>query len=192
MQIKGIYVFLLLGFIQLAALFVASPYMTAQKIAEIIHTEDEAAWAKEIDQDYFKKYTRALLDGMLRIKMSADIQRGHTREALQDYTFASKTLEKHVNKLVSNQGIPRFLCGEVLEDVAKNDQTGGCWQAKGSVKWLGLNRAAIEYINPKRNWHSRLLLQRTGLLSWRVVDVELPLDQILQTFVNTLKAAEKM
>jgi len=189
MQIKGIYVFLLLGFIQLAVLFFASPYMTAQKISEIIHTKDEAAWAKEIDQDYFKKYMRALLDGMLRIKMSADMERGKTREAMQDYTFASKTLEKHVNELVSSQGMPRFLCAEILDDVAKKDQSGNCWQADGHVKWLGLNRAAIEYINPKRDWRSRLLLQRTGLLSWQVVDVELPLDQILETFVSSLKAA---
>jgi len=184
------YQLLLLVFILMIGGFIALPYLKAQQIQTIIHKQDEAAWNNEIDPEYFKEYTRTLLDGMLRLKMAADMKRGKTREAMQDYSFASKTLEKHVKTLVSSQGMPRLLCAEILNDVAKKDQIGDCWQADGHVKWLGPDRAAIEYINPTRNWRSRLLLQRTGLLSWHVVDVELPLDQILESFVTTLKAAK--
>jgi hypothetical protein len=110
MQIKGIYIFLLLGFIQLAAIFVASPYMMSQKIARIVMSNDTQAWEAEIDQEYFQKYSRTLLDGLLRAKMAVDQQHIGIREAMQDYQFAKKTsLVKEGRRLSSTQGIARIL-----------------------------------------------------------------------------------
>ncbi len=185
---KGIYFFLLLGFIQLAAVFVASPYMEAQNIREIVQAKDEKAWEQKIDRDYLQKYNRTLLDGLLRAKMTVDRQTIGLREAMQDYQFAKKTsLVKEGKRLASTQGIARLLCAEILNPPAAQDKPTGCWALESQVKWLGLNNVALEFENPGKHWRSRLLLQRDGLLSWRVVDIELPVEEMLNQFAVHMK-----
>ncbi len=180
---KGIYVFLLLGFMQLAAVFVASPYMAAQKIAEIASSNNETAWSEKADRDYLKKYSKTLLDGLLQAQMMKDQKTIGLREAMLNYQFARKTaLAKEVNLLTSPKGLPRLLCAEIINPPASQDNRAGCWGLNAQVKWLGLNKVALEYANPDKHWVSRLILKRDGLLSWRVVDVELPVDKMLKQF----------
>ncbi len=183
MQIKGIYIFLLLGFIQLAAIYVASPYMASQNIAEIVQSEDETAWTEKADRDYLKKYSRTLLDGLLQAQMMRDQKTIGLREAMLNYQFARKTaLAKEVDLLTSAKGLPRLMCAEIINPPANQDNPADCWAMNGRVKWLGPNKVALEYENPGKHWRSRLFLQRDGLLSWRVVDIELPVEQMLNQF----------
>jgi len=46
----------------------------------------------------------------------------------------------------------------------------------------------VYFTNPVTAWQSVLLLQRTGLFSWQVSGVELPIEEMLAAYAKQLKA----
>lgn len=164
--------------------FVVSPSIAAHALSVAVVRQESENWRQQVDKDYFHRYSRALMDGFLRAKLALDSNNDEgIRAAMQDYQFAKTTVLPKAGQFAEPKGFAHLLCGEVTsypELPEQHDQ--GCWVLDGDVQWHSLSRISVNYLNPERNWTSRLQFQRIGLFTWQVVDIDLPVESMLERF----------
>jgi len=183
MKIHWPYQLLFLLFLAFSAILTISPSIAVQTLADAVNTNDKQNWPKLVNQEYLKKYNRALLEGLMRTKMNLDIRSRKVGRAtaMQDFTFAMSGINRQADKLSNPQGFKHTLCGEVarfpdLPEKASSD----CWAMEGEWHWQSPTLIKVAYKNPSTGWSTHLQLQRQGLFSWQAISIELPINEILE------------
>ena len=104
-----------------------------------------------------------------------------------DYTFAQSALGRQSSKMATAKGFAFLLCGEAArfpDYPVQHDS--GCWALDGQLHWQSLTRVEVSYKNPESGWLSHLYFERTDLFNWQVIDIDLPVEEMLKQFENQL------
>lgn len=178
------YKLMIFSILLLAGGFVVSPSIAARALSEAVNQQQAENWRHQVDSNYFQRYSQALMDGFLRAKLALDSAgEGNLRVAMQDYQFAKTSMLPKATEFAEPNGFAHLVCGEVTlypELPEHHDQ--GCWVLDGDVQWHSLDHVSVNYNNPQKNWTSRLQFRRTGLFTWQAVDIDLPVELMLEGF----------
>jgi len=193
MNLKWPYKFLLAAIILLSTAFAASPFIAMQALADAVKENNTELWQARVKSTHLSEYTRKLLDGLLRARLSLELRRKETdtATAMLDYTFAQSAIDRQSKKIVAVNGFAHLLCAEVVrfpEYPAQHDS--GCWALDGQLHWQSLTRVKVSYKNPGTGWLSHLYLERTGFFYWQAVGIELPVDEMLKQLEKQIVGLE--
>lgn len=189
MKLKWPYKLLLVTLLLAGTGFAVSPFIAMYALADSTKDNNTERWKAQVETAQLSEYTSKLLDGLLRVKMSLEMRskKTDTATAMQDYTFAQSGINRQSRKIVAPKGFAHLLCGEVArypEYPAQHDSE--CWALDGQLHWQSLTRVKVSYKNPESGWFSHLYLDRTGLFNWQVVDIELPVEEMIKQLESQL------
>ena len=188
---KNSYKIIFSGFILIIVLFSLSPLFTLQSINKAIDEKDKAQWQTLIKTKVFQESAHKLLIGLADLKMYAEMKQ-NPAQAMMDNTFAKQQIPRIAAKFSDMQGIKHLLCGEITNDPhAEITNKQGCWQLDGELSWQSLTRTKITFNNPETNWKTSLILERVGIFQWQAIDIELPVDAIIERFAKSVGLKEK-
>lgn len=166
--------------------FVAGPWWTLRQITMAATENDGEAWQRLVNVKDIQSYTGQLLKTMMDSKLLVDIRKA-PGEAIRDYQQSSDRLAIAVQQLNEPKAFPRLACGEVLDDVAGAAEAGGCWALDGEMQWQSPLLVRVVFTHPQTHWQSSLFLLRTGLFSWQLDSIDLPVDAMLERFAALAK-----
>mgnify|MGYP000214472486 CR=1 FL=1 len=179
----------LLAFILLLGIygFVLQPSLLVDQLKTTLESKEEVQWQKLTIQLEAQKLSKALMEGLLKMKYSVDWNAGQRADAMNSYYAGMDQVDGLSTKLAGTEGFKHLLCGELTSfPVVPEDGASDCWLLEGELKWLSPTRVEVSLLNPKMNWHSSLFLEREGLFSWEVAGIELPVEQMLATYQKQL------
>ena len=178
------------GLVAGAGFFIASPVLSLNTLADKIVANDTVDWSARVNTENLLPYSKAILEGQLKVKLFNDKQSGHFRSAYEDYNFALGSVDRQAKKLVTAKGFKHFVCGELARfpDLpAKADS--GCWMMDASISWQSLTEVKATFVNPETQWQSVAVFKRLGLFNWQLDSVELPVEAMIARLDKQLKAA---
>ena len=107
MNLKWPYKLLLAAILLLSTAFAASPFIAMHDLANAVKENNTEQWQARVKNSTFNEYTRKLLDGLLRARLSLEMQSKNisTVTAMQDYTFAQSAIDRQSRKIVTTKGL---------------------------------------------------------------------------------------
>lgn len=159
--------------------FVAGPWWTLRQITAASKQDDGEAWRRLVNVEDIRAYTGGFLNALLESKLQLDMQKS-PGEALQAYFEGKGLVEAMSERSIRPEALQQLVCGEVLGDVKKPAELEGCWALKGDMQWQSPLLVKVTFTHPQHRWQSKLLLLRTGMFTWKLDSIELPVQAILE------------
>ena len=183
---------ILFSVLLLAALgFGLGPWLTMKQIANAATGNDSQSWPALVRTEAMQDYAGQILTALLDLKMQADLKK-NPGDAMRDNLQGRTEVKANAESLTQPQGLRHLLCGELRIDVAPSPaEADSCWALRGTIRWESPMQARAVFSHPQTHWQSSLILRRTGLFSWRAVDIELPVDAIIDRYAASLGLKEK-
>lgn len=172
---------LLLG----ASIFSLGPWWTMQSINRAVQEKNTGQWPELVKQSDLQDLAGKMLAGMLDLKMYAEIEKNPS-EALRDNLAGKELIPKTAQILSGPVGIGHLLCGDLRSDPASAIAVNGCGVLDGELSWESPTRVRVTFTNLDMHWQTSLILARVGLLQWQAVDIDLPVDAILERFAGSV------
>jgi len=163
--------------------FMRQPTVLVDELKGVLDKNDTQQWNNLTEQAEMQPYSKAVMEGLLKMKYAADWKAGQRADAMNSYYGALQQVDGLSAKLAGTEGFRHFICGDLTNFPELPEQSSeGCWQLEGVVKWLSLTEVRVFFVNPKTGWQSSLVLQRDGLFSWKVAGAELPVEAMLAAY----------
>ncbi len=178
------YVLLTITAMITAALFFTGPSRALNDLAQAANTGGDQQWSEKVREPALISYAERVLAGLLEAHLRVGLSKNPS-QALADYQYGNSRLQAQARHLARPYGLPFLICGDFLSDPSQPPtQTGGCWNYQGKFHWRSPVSVKVSLVNPDTQWQSQLFLKRTGLFTWQLEDIDLPVGRILQNSVN--------
>ena len=167
--------------------FMRQPAVLLGDLKTTLANKDEMQWQVLTSDAQIQTFSKALMQGLLKMKYAADWESGDRKGAMDNYYAGQEKLDVLSHKFAGTEGFRHFICGDLtgfLEQPEKSAE--GCWQLDGELLWVSPTQVRVYFANPVTGWQSSLLLQRDSLFSWKVAAVELPVEEILAAYQQRL------
>ena len=169
--------------------FMRQPDALLQELQATIEKGEETKWQSLMAEAELQPYAKAIMEAYIKMKYSEGLQAEGPMSATNSYYLGLGALDDLSQQLAKTKGFRYMMCADLAsfpKSSVKN--TEGCWQLSGEVEWQSATQVRVYFTNPVTAWQSVLLLQRTGLFSWQVSGVELPIEEMLAAYAKQLKA----
>lgn len=159
--------------------YFSSPFVALWIIANAAHAGDRDVLAMKVDFPSVKEGMRSQFNSLIARKAATDPDLKKNPFSGIAMMFASATINQLVDSLVTPDGLSNLVKGYVRPTNSGAVKTPALWE--GSFVYLDLDHFKATYVEPdKADLSFSMLLERRGIFGWKLMKLDLPLDEISQ------------